>query len=738
MAIVNSNNKIKDNRPFLKLSKKSRWGIIILSFLLLFFGLFLPVLIGTYSIPTVKTSRTYRVGELSDETIYAPIDFSYIDDDATNELYTQAVSSILPAFTYSMSDSIKVRMRADDFASLMSAKATMTPDEFLQKYDLEDSENVMGRLEDMGSVNALFMIRLIYECTTKVISKGLVDVYDIYDVMQEGWDTVTLESADEAFVITREEVSLSDLLTRKTLPQFVLSWITSVYPNTKSSSIDIIIDGVELLAGENVKYDEILTQTWIEEAKSKVTPVLVEVKKGDELLSIDKIVTAKTLRTIDEINSKATIKVSFFEIVGRMFYIATLIVMFLIIFMRSIQYRYRVASYTIIVLVFVLIIIISGFFWVSFLLGIGFADIDAFLPFFILPLLVSAITNNKIMGLTVSVFFAAMQNTWPTSSIYTFFYIVTSCSVCIYFIKFNNDRIQVIVQSLESAAAVACATFVFALLEKQVWESILISVLGSFINVLLAHFVLSILLPIFERVFNIPTGYRLHELSYTDTPALNRLNQVALGTYNHAKNVSDMAYAAAKAIGANAELARVGALYHDIGKTEHPEYFVENQTGKNAHDDISSTLSAAIIKSHVKIGVEKAKEIGLPQEVIDIIAEHHGNDLIKFFYNEAMKNNKLGSTVSEEDFRYSGRIPSTPESAIVMLADCVEAATRTIKNPNHQKYEKFISSIITDKIAHKQLDNSTLTLTNLEKIKEAFIHQLMGRDHHRIEYDNDK
>ena len=199
-----------------------------------------------------------------------------------------------------------------------------------------------------------------------------------------------------------------------------------------------------------------------------------------------------------------------------------------------------------------------------------------------------------------------------------------------------------------------------------------------------------------------------------------------------------MAYAAAKAIGANAELARVGALYHDIGKTEHPEYFVENQTGKNAHDDISSTLSAAIIKSHVKIGVEKAKEIGLPQEVIDIIAEHHGNDLIKFFYNEAMKNNKLGSTVSEEDFRYSGRIPSTPESAIVMLADCVEAATRTIKNPNHQKYEKFISSIITDKIAHKQLDNSTLTLTNLEKIKEAFIHQLMGRDHHRIEYDNDK
>ena len=145
------------------------------------------------------------------------------------------------------------------------------------------------------------------------------------------------------------------------------------------------------------------------------------------------------------------------------------------------------------------------------------------------------------------------------------------------------------------------------------------------------------------------------------------------------------------------------------------------------------------MKSHVKLGVEKGKEIGLPQEVIDIIGEHHGNDLIKYFYNEAMKNNKNpGNAISEEDFRYTGKIPSTPESAVVMLADCVEAATRTIKNPNHQKYDKFISSIVSDKISHNQLNNSKLTITDLDKIKEAFIHQLLGRDHHRIEYDNDK
>ena len=227
---------------------------------------------------------------------------------------------------------------------------------------------------------------------------------------------------------------------------------------------------------------------------------------------------------------------------------------------------------------------------------------------------------------------------------------------------------------------------------------------------------------------------------YVSTQVLHILykkyqQQTLLVVTNHAKNVSEMAYSACKAINANADLALVGGLYHDIGKAEHPEYFIENQSGKNAHDEINNTLSAAIIKSHVKLGVEKAKEAGLPQEVIDIISEHHGNDLIKYFYNEAVREAKERSlVVSEEDFRYNGRIPSTPESAVVMLADCSEAATRTLKNPNHQKYEKLISSIIMDKMNYKQLNNSRLTLNDLDKIKESFIHYLMGRDHQRIEY----
>ena len=233
--------------------------------------------------------------------------------------------------------------------------------------------------------------------------------------------------------------------------------------------------------------------------------------------------------------------------------------------------------------------------------------------------------------------------------------------------------------------------------------------------------------------------FRLAELCSLDNPLLKRLAQEAPGTFNHSMVVGNLAELCADAIGENSQLAKVCAYYHDVGKTKNPQYFIENQSGKgNAHDELNNNLSAAIIKSHVKLGVEKGREIGLPQEVLDIISQHHGNDIITYFYNEAKKNNPDGARfVHEEDFRYNSDIPQTPEAAIVMLADCVEAASRTLKNPNTQKYDRLIMSIMISKINHNQLSDSKLTLTDLVTIKDTFIRSLIGRDHQRIEYDKD-
>jgi hypothetical protein len=221
------------------------------------------------------------------------------------------------------------------------------------------------------------------------------------------------------------------------------------------------------------------------------------------------------------------------------------------------------------------------------------------------------------------------------------------------------------------------------------------------------------------------------ELADLNSPILKRLLTVAPGTYSHSVTVANLAESACRDIGANALLARVGAYYHDIGKMDQPDYFIENQAAYNKHDELAPLMSATIIRSHVKLGIEKARLLGLPQAVIDIISEHHGNSVIAWFYNEALKQE---DQVRADDFSYPGNPPRSKEAAVVMLADTVEAAMRTLKKPTLAKIEKFVHELIIGKFEQGQLNQSELTFRDLELIKNAFIRVLAGHYHSRIEY----
>jgi cyclic-di-AMP phosphodiesterase PgpH len=242
-------------------------------------------------------------------------------------------------------------------------------------------------------------------------------------------------------------------------------------------------------------------------------------------------------------------------------------------------------------------------------------------------------------------------------------------------------------------------------------------------------------LPPLEHALNAVTPFRLMELSDLNAPILRKLFTTAPGTYSHSLMVANLAEQACQDIGANALLARVGAYYHDIGKMENPDYFVENQTDHNRHDEIAPRLSATIIRSHVKLGVEKAQNLGLPKDVISIIAEHHGNSIISWFYNKATEQEE---TVSSEDFAYPGNPPRSKESAIVMLADVTEAAVRTLNKPTAGKIDKFIQQLFEAKIDHGQLSESDLSFRDLEIIKKSFVRVLAGYYHARIEYPKQK
>lgn len=263
---------------------------------------------------------------------------------------------------------------------------------------------------------------------------------------------------------------------------------------------------------------------------------------------------------------------------------------------------------------------------------------------------------------------------------------------------------------------------------------LLVGIVIGAVNGILSAILMIGVLPYLETAFSITSMIKLLELSNPNHYLLRRLLLEAPGTYHHSLMVGNLAEASAETIGANSLLVRVGSYYHDIGKIKRPEYFVENQRGfDNPHEKIAPALSALIITSHVKEGVELAREANLPPLIIDFIEQHHGNSLAKYFYNKALEEDGEGG-VSEDGFRYEGPRPRSKEVALVMLADSVEAAVRSLKEPTSENIKEMVDNIIKDKLDDGQLELSDLTFRDLHTISNSFCTVLEGIYHKRIEY----
>jgi hypothetical protein len=260
---------------------------------------------------------------------------------------------------------------------------------------------------------------------------------------------------------------------------------------------------------------------------------------------------------------------------------------------------------------------------------------------------------------------------------------------------------------------------------------------GILINALLCPIFTYGLMVIFEYLFDLTTDAALLELSALNRPLLRELALQAPGTYHHSIVVGTLSEAAAEAIGANSLLARVGAYYHDIGKTEMAEYFVENQRGgKNPHEKLTPNMSLLVIINHVKRGMEIAEENNIPKEVRDFIPQHHGTNLVSYFYKKALEKSD-DTEVQESDFRYPGPKPQSKETGIVMLADAVEAACRALRDPSISRLRNMVNSIVEDRFKKGELDECPLTLRDLNLIKESFIRTLTGIFHGRTQYPED-
>ncbi|MDH4229414.1 MAG: HDIG domain-containing protein [Nitrospirota bacterium] len=265
----------------------------------------------------------------------------------------------------------------------------------------------------------------------------------------------------------------------------------------------------------------------------------------------------------------------------------------------------------------------------------------------------------------------------------------------------------------------------------------LYDLLFAFSSGILSAMLVSAAMPVLESAFNLPTNIRLLELSDLNHPLLRRLLEQAPGTYHHSMIMSNMAEQGAKAIGENALLARVGCYYHDIGKMLKPGYYIENQWGGqgNMHDRLTPTMSRLVLVAHVKDGIELAHSYKLPEELVDMIPQHHGTRLISYFYAKAREGRGPGEAAPEEDnFRYPGPKPQTKVAGIIMLADTVEASSRVLDDPSPARIAALVDRVVNTIYLDQQLDDCDLTLRDLRKIADAFVRSLTGNFHQRIQY----
>lgn len=346
-----------------------------------------------------------------------------------------------------------------------------------------------------------------------------------------------------------------------------------------------------------------------------------------------------------------------------------------------------------------------------------------------LSALIFAARRYCVVGLFLSLFCTLMfKGGLP---LFLFFYLSSMLNT--WLVIRAQNRQDVVLSLVPLSIGMACIAAGAGWLEGlRGGEAFLILMGNAVLGAVISLFLLFALSPVLELLFDYTTRFRLMELMNLEQPLLQDLMVTIPGTYHHSLVVANMVEAGAKSVGANSLLCKVAALYHDIGKLAYPDYFIENQfNGPNRHDRLAPNMSALILSSHVKKGVELARRHRLGNEIEDIIRQHHGSGLMRFFYKKALD---MGETPSREEYSYPGPRPQTREAAIVMLADAVEASSRTLSEPTPARIKTHIDTIIKDIFADGQLDESELTFKDLHKLAESFVRILTGLFHQRIAY----
>jgi len=655
-----------------------------------------------------------KEGQICSKDILSPGDFEFVDLEATQNLREKAAKSIKEVYDLNLAnienaekeiDSLFLKIKEYQEKIDESSKDTTAPimqsDRRLTDDELNEMANEIN--EDLGLYISEQVIAGCLQLDNLSLEKIRVDIKSsMRKIMEQGIKIDDLENAKKQLIREISEISLdhhdaliaSDIATSLLLPSLFLN--------------------------------EEDTEKRRQEAIASVDDVTRTIQKGQIIIRKGEVATSEDIAVLNALGLKNP-KINFSNIIG--IFMITAICLLLIFLYLSYFYPDIYENINKLILLGIISI------FVVLLARLASQASGYLMPIASASMLV-AISLSPNIAILLTVILSLLIGFIPGGGLNYILVSVISGTVAIYSIRKATQRSSVTRAGLIIAGVNIITISALGLTNNEAYYLILQNNLWGVLNGFLAVILTIGILPFLESYFDITTSFKLMELSNPNQPLLKKMILEAPGTYHHSIVVGNLSETAAEEIEGNGLLARVGAIYHDIGKIKRPYFFTENQEAyKNIHDEMEPSLSALVIASHVKEGLELAEKNKLPKDIIDIIAQHHGTNLITYFFHRALKENgSANDAVAEENYRYSGPKPQTKEAGIILLADSLEAATRSLTNPTATRIKTLVKEIIQKNLENGQLEECDLTLKDLDKIGDSFSRILTGMFHSRVEY----
>ncbi|MBN1550238.1 HDIG domain-containing protein [bacterium] len=755
-----------------KLHLKQQFMGMMLSRWISVTGVIALVLVMAYLLtpPPLPSYEDLEVGNKVWEDIKSNLDFTLIDEVTTEKRREQAERIVRPVFDYDSNMGQKLRQRLTaDFANfrqklrserfreeLSDQVATPWPQSTQTPQSQAVTENkARDEYDDFMQDSMIKMSFDTFQLLKSLnfsaeIEKGVGQIFDRisqYSIVANR--NLLLEQAPNGLI--RKDLATGDEKIVYNLDLVVSvedAWreidimASRLFPDNQILQ-DISAEVARAMIRPNLTPNMQLTQARRKIARDSVVPVYYKVNAGEIVAHAGEQITPEIKNRLDYLNRMG--QESRFGLV----FLASLVFVCVLLAIVTIQIRrfhkWLLSDRNRLVLIGIVSVLQVLIVKVFLKLASFLPDLMQKHPFnlsepytYAIPYAVGAMLLTLLVDIRIGVFFSFLFGilagiSGDRSFLIGLYAMMSSCA-SVYAVTQYKQRTMVIQAGfLVSLANTTMVAILYSLRGEIVSFNAAYSSLLALLSGILVSFIVTILLPILEWMFRIPTDIRLLELSNFNQPLLRRLAMEAPGTHHHSLIVGDLAEIAAESIGANSLLARVGAYYHDIGKVSKAHYFIENIRGKNPHNELTPTMSAMIIRNHVKEGVELAKKHRLGLDIISIIQQHHGTSLLSFFYDKAL-NYKNTQDLAEDEFRYPGPRPRSKEAAIVLIADAVEAAARSLKSPSSSALKTLVQKITLSKFQDHQFDDCELTFRELTIIADKVFERLLRNYHSRIAY----